>query len=91
MSTATVTMVTCEPCTDRIVCHCLRITEAQVVETIQEHRLSSLREVVRHTGAGNGCTACRCALRTLLEQHRASVPLPLPFETADSSASRLAG
>ena len=40
----------------------------------------------------DGSLTAQGALRDLLEQHRSSVPLPpLPFVSADNSASRLAG
>lgn len=59
-------------CSDRqgqIVCHCLQVSEDRVVEAITALSLTSLREICRYTGAGEGCTACHCRLKEYLELH----------------------
>ena len=53
-------------CTDTIICHCLRVTESTVVDAIDMGRLQTIREVVRETRAGEGCTACHGRIRCLL-------------------------
>jgi bacterioferritin-associated ferredoxin len=50
----------------RILCHCLQVTEAMVDEAIRAGVVQSLRDVIICTGAGDGCTACRAALRAYL-------------------------
>jgi bacterioferritin-associated ferredoxin len=59
----------CSGCPLKVVCRCLQITEAAVVDAITSLDLRTLREVRRHTGAGEGCTCCHGALRDYLEQH----------------------
>ncbi len=49
-----------------ILCHCLQVTEAMVDEAISAGVVQSLRDVIVCTGAGDGCTACRVALRAYL-------------------------
>jgi bacterioferritin-associated ferredoxin len=44
--------------TDRLVCRCLRVYESDVVEAVATSQVESLRDVIRQTGAGSGCTAC---------------------------------
>jgi NifU-like protein len=58
----------------RMVCHCLGITEATIVDTIVTLGLRNVKEVRSHTGAGDGCTACHQALKQLLEIHSSSSP-----------------
>jgi NAD(P)H-nitrite reductase large subunit len=52
--------------TDRVICHCLQVKESQIVDAIAVTGAESLRDVVEHTGAGAGCTACHCRIRELL-------------------------
>jgi NAD(P)H-nitrite reductase large subunit len=76
---------------EAIVCRCLQVTETALVEAIERHDLQTLAEVKRHTGAGDGCTACHCTLKEYLLARRAEQAAVLTFATADSSASRRAG
>lgn len=55
-----------EPTGSRVLCRCLRVTEAMVDEAISAGVVQSLRDVIVCTGAGDGCTACRVALRDYL-------------------------
>jgi bacterioferritin-associated ferredoxin len=59
----------CHGCPERVVCRCLQVTEAEVVEAIQTLELRTLKDIRRATGAGEGCTCCHAALREFLEQH----------------------
>ncbi len=56
-------------CDDRIVCRCLRVTEAQVVRMITQLELRTIRELKQITGAGDGCTCCHPQLMEYLEKH----------------------
>ncbi|MBX9787931.1 MAG: (2Fe-2S)-binding protein [Pirellulales bacterium] len=58
--------------TDRIVCRCLRVYESDVVEAVETSQLDSLREVIRQTGAGSGCTACHHRICEYLARSGAS-------------------
>ncbi|MGE0608715.1 MAG: (2Fe-2S)-binding protein [Pirellulales bacterium] len=51
-------------CDSKIVCRCLKITEADILDAVENGELQSVQDVVEQTGAGDGCTACR---RTILE------------------------
>ncbi|HXG10870.1 MAG TPA: (2Fe-2S)-binding protein [Gemmataceae bacterium] len=64
-------------CSLRVVCHCLQVTEAAVVEAITALGLQSIKEIRSHTGAGDGCTACHGCLRDLLERYAYSSPEPI--------------
>ena len=51
------------------VCSCLQVTEEDVIHAIVSHGLRDLREVRQHTGAGDGCMACRRRLQHYLEEY----------------------
>lgn len=55
-----------EACTDRLVCHCLGIRESTVFEALGDPDVQTVRDVMRCTGAGTGCTACHCVLKRLI-------------------------
>lgn len=40
------------------VCYCLKITDRDIREAIRCDKLRTLADVIRCTGAGDGCTAC---------------------------------
>ena len=58
----------CSACPAKIVCRCLQVTEAAVVEAIQGRDLRTLKDVLGHTGAGDGCTCCHAEIRQILAQ-----------------------
>jgi bacterioferritin-associated ferredoxin len=60
----------CVGCPTRVVCHCLQITETALLDAIQTLDLQTIKDVRRHTGAGDGCTCCHGRLRRCLEQVR---------------------
>ena len=49
-----------------IVCRCLGVTEADVIEAIACANLETLDQVRRCTGAGDGCTGCHRMIRQYL-------------------------
>jgi bacterioferritin-associated ferredoxin len=57
-----------ESCSDKIVCRCLQVTEAQVVRMIERLELRTVRDLRRYTGAGDGCTCCHAQLECYLEK-----------------------
>ena len=59
----------CDGCPDRVVCNCLQVTEGELVQALTTVELRSVRDIRRHTGAGDGCTACHKALVKYLERH----------------------
>ena len=60
----------CDPCIthESIVCHCLKITEGALLAAMDQGEMHSVRDIRRHTGAGDGCTACHCTLKRYLQQ-----------------------
>ena len=57
----------CADCPGRLVCRCLRVTEDVLVEALTTCEIRSVQDIQRHTGAGDGCTACHRLLRRYLE------------------------
>jgi bacterioferritin-associated ferredoxin len=51
----------------KLICRCLEITETDLLDAVDRGDLRSLTEVVRETGAGDGCTACRKRILEYLE------------------------
>ena len=68
----------CEGCSGEFLCHCLKVTEEMLVEAVNRFGLQTLNDVRRHTGAGDGCTAChRQIRRVLLEAAQPSSSSPI--------------
>jgi bacterioferritin-associated ferredoxin len=57
----------CDDGPERLVCRCLRVTESSLVEALSNLGIKTLTDVRRHTGAGDGCTACHRLLVKYLE------------------------
>ena len=58
-----------DPQHSQFVCHCLEVTEADLVTTIAANGLCTLQELRREIGAGDGCTACHHLLKAYLAKH----------------------
>jgi bacterioferritin-associated ferredoxin len=67
----------CHGCPQRIVCRCLQITEAQLVDALHTLELRTLKDVRRVTGAGEGCTCCHATLKEYLHEHAYCVATPV--------------
>jgi bacterioferritin-associated ferredoxin len=63
----------CEGCPERVICRCLNITEQEIVGAITTGDVSSVRELRRFTGAGDGCTCCHDALKEYLARYSLAV------------------
>ena len=59
----------CAGCPDRVVCRCLKVAEATVVDAIVTLGLRTVKDVRNATGAGDGCTCCHRELHALIEVH----------------------
>jgi bacterioferritin-associated ferredoxin len=59
----------CAGCSERMICHCLQVTEEMLHGALVTLELRSLRDLREATGAGDGCTACHRRLRKFLEEH----------------------
>lgn len=57
-----------EMVTDEIVCHCLQVSRSEVVTAADVTGASSVRDIMKCTGAGKGCTACHRRIRNLLAE-----------------------
>ena len=70
----------CDTCPERLVCHCLQVTEADIRSALARFELRTVKEVRLHTGAGDGCTACHRRLKRFLDEHaQAMTPSPAPI------------
>ena len=54
----------------KIVCECLGVSEADLMEAIRKHELQSVKDIAHYTEAGKGCTACHSALKDYLKHKR---------------------
>ena len=54
---------------DGYVCSCLQITPCQLLATLAGNNVSTLRDLRRIIGAGDGCTACHPILKRYLSAH----------------------
>ncbi|GIW78963.1 MAG: hypothetical protein KatS3mg105_0770 [Gemmatales bacterium] len=59
----------CATCPVHYFCHCLKVTEARVLEALESGL--TVEQIKRETGAGEGCTACHRKLVALFEQRQA--------------------
>lgn len=59
----------CDGCPDRIICHCLKVTEETVVNAIRRLGLRTINDVRYATEAGDGCTCCHVEIRQLIALH----------------------
>jgi bacterioferritin-associated ferredoxin len=50
-----------------IVCHCAGVTDNDIVALIREG-VSTVKDIVRRTGAGRCCAPCRDEIRSLLDE-----------------------
>ena len=62
-------------CGLRYICHCLRVTEEVLTEAFATQDIQTLKDIRRHTGAGDGCMSCHRRLQAYLERHAVSRPL----------------
>jgi bacterioferritin-associated ferredoxin len=67
-------------CGLRFVCRCLRVTEQVLAEAFASQDIHTLRDIRRHTGAGDGCMACHRRLAAYLERH--TIPASLSAAVA---------
>ncbi len=58
----------CEGCPVTIVCRCLKVTEAEVMQVISRLELRTIKDLQSHIGAGDGCTCCHPQLTEYLDR-----------------------
>ncbi len=54
------------PSSDKIICHCLGVTETDIRSAISTGEVRSTKCVMNGTGAGTGCSACVRRIAALL-------------------------
>jgi NAD(P)H-nitrite reductase large subunit len=67
---------------DRIICRCLRVTEAAILGAVDQFGLTTLVEIKCHTEAGTGCTACHKRICRLLAECAAAGRITLETRAA---------
>ena len=55
-----------------VVCHCLGVTEEELVTALTTHDLRTVRDVRRQTGAGTGCNACHRRIEVYIQSYSSS-------------------
>ena len=74
-----------------LVCHCRRVSDAQIaaaVSPVADDSRSAVRAVVRQTHAGTGCGSCLQSLRAVIEQ---ALGAPSASAARSTDAAALAG
>jgi bacterioferritin-associated ferredoxin len=70
----------CSGCSARLICHCLGVTEGMLRQALMTFDLRTVKDMRRHTGAGDGCTACHRRLKRFIDEHAQSMtPSPAPI------------
>jgi bacterioferritin-associated ferredoxin len=67
----------CTDCPGRLVCRCLGVTEDVLTAAMATYDIRSVKDIQRHTGAGDGCTACHARLKCLLQESASSSAVPI--------------
>jgi bacterioferritin-associated ferredoxin len=68
---------TCLAAGGPVVCRCLGVTEEVVVSAVTTLGLRTVKEVRRHTGAGEGCNACHRKIQLYLDTYSSSPSLEI--------------
>jgi NAD(P)H-nitrite reductase large subunit len=53
-----------------VVCHCLHVTEDDVLDALDRWEIKSLRDLEKKTTAGGGCMSCHPLLKEYLQRQR---------------------
>jgi len=59
-----------------VVCRCLGITEDELVTVLTTLEIRTVHDVRRHTGAGDGCTACHARIQSYIDSYSSSSSSP---------------
>jgi bacterioferritin-associated ferredoxin len=57
----------CQPA-PKLICHCLQVTEDDLLSAVARGQLRTVQEIAQATGAGDGCTACHRRIVQYLRQ-----------------------
>ncbi len=67
---------------DPFLCHCLGLTEEELRQACSRWNITSLKDLSRLTGAGDGCMACHRRLKELLDEETHPSPSSSPIFSA---------
>jgi NAD(P)H-nitrite reductase large subunit len=56
---------------DRLLCHCLTVTWADVEKTVREHRARTVKQVTAQCRAGGGCRSCHPEIEQIIARVKA--------------------
>jgi bacterioferritin-associated ferredoxin len=60
-----------------MVCHCMQVTEDQLLSALVTLELRSVKDVRTHIGAGTGCNACHRRIQSYLDNQPSSSSLEI--------------
>lgn len=53
---------------DNIICHCMDVSEHEIVYTIKNNEEVNLQDIMDITGAGTGCSSCIGDIEDILKR-----------------------
>jgi bacterioferritin-associated ferredoxin len=62
----------CQMYSGPMVCHCMEVTEDQLISALVTLELRTVKDVRRHIGAGTGCNSCHRRIQTCLDNYASS-------------------
>ena len=54
---------------ERIICHCMSVSEHEILFTLKHNDTKVLDDMVQITGAGSGCGACMCEIENIIKNN----------------------
>jgi bacterioferritin-associated ferredoxin len=60
-----------------MVCHCMQVTEDQLMSALVTLELRTVQDVRKQVGAGTGCNACHRRIQTYLDSYSSSASLAI--------------
>ena len=61
------------PSADKVVCHCLRVTESQIRDVLAKGKARHVYDVIDETRAGSNCHSCKRDIKCVMaEEHACS-------------------
>ncbi len=55
---------------DKIICHCMNVSEHEIVDAIKNKEAQTVQDIMDITGAGTGCGSCIDELENILKRER---------------------
>ena len=57
---------------DNIICHCMDVSEHEIVDAIKNKNATTVQDIMDITGAGTGCGSCIDDLEDILKRETGS-------------------